>query len=61
MHQWISQSNKEDPWTPLSHVASSARLPSANPATKDSRRDISKNCATQSSAQGKANTQGGEY
>ncbi|KAH8122078.1 hypothetical protein LI328DRAFT_142673 [Trichoderma asperelloides] len=55
MQQWVSQSGKEDPWTPLRHVASAARHVVSDPTIEDKPRDTLDSCASQRSTQGSAN------
>ncbi|PTB41608.1 uncharacterized protein TrAFT101_009782 [Trichoderma asperellum] len=55
MQQWVSQSGKDDPWTPLRHVASTARHVVSDPTIEDKPRDTLESCATQRSTQGIAN------
>lgn len=56
MQQWLSESDKEAPWTPLSLTSSSAGHVASNSAVVNGLDDILDNCAAQTSTHGNTNT-----
>ncbi|KAM0252811.1 hypothetical protein ACHAQJ_007550 [Trichoderma viride] len=49
MQQWLSESDKDAPWTPLSLTTTSTQQADVDPTIKENIIDTSSNCAAQGS------------
>lgn len=52
MHQWLSESSKEAPWTPFRLTTSAAGQVAAHSAIDEDLKEISDTCVAQASAHG---------